>query len=370
MYLIYNVIICYNFSFDISFFNTCYQYLESILEINHKSYLLLCDLISLKISSSAKENIWVDKLRQMIKDNLTHIELNNKEYISFLMLHENLNYKNPTFANLLEIKYYSIQIEKYLKLFLIRLNDDNNLKADFCSLFEEIRSISVDKLLHFFKSKVIRVINQNASVAGIESSSYKILLNENSIQVPYLKNKCSKKFSLVLDLDETLISFKLEPNEENKGTIRFRPYLDSFLQRVKEKYEIIVFTSGTQDYADPLEDAIEQDEKYFDARLYRQHTIACGKDIVKDISRIGRPLDKILIVENMPQNYRLQKENGILIKSFYGEDIYDTALLSLGDILMKIANEFNDVRKGISKYKDEILNKVSTNLSKKNKNEK
>ena len=182
--------------------------------------------------------------------------------------------------------------------------------------------------------------------------------------MPYLKNNCPKKFSLVLDLDETLISFKLEPNEENKGTIRFRPYLDSFLQKVREKYEIIVFTSGTQDYADPLEDAIEQDEKYFDARLYRQHTIACGKDIVKDISRIGRPLDKILIVENMPQNYRLQKENGILIKSFYGEDIYDTALVSLGDILMKIANEFNDVRKGIAKYKNEILNKVSSNLSK------
>ena len=44
----------------------------------------------------------------------------------------------------------------------------------------------------------------------------------------YLKNKCNKKFSLVLDLDETLISFKLEPGDENKGTIRFRPYLDSF----------------------------------------------------------------------------------------------------------------------------------------------
>ena len=169
----------------------------------------------------------------------------------------------------------------------------------------------------------------------------------------------------MLDLDETLISFKLEPGEENKGIIRFRPYLDSFLQKVKEKYEIIVFTSGTKDYADPLEDAIEQEGDYFDARLYRQHTIAYGKDIVKDISRIGRPLDKICIVENMPQNYRLQKENGILIKSFYGEDIYDTALASLGEILMKIANEFNDVRKGIAKYKNEILNNVTSNLSKK-----
>ena len=370
MYLIYNVIICYHFSFDVSFFNTCYQYLESLLEINHKSYLLLCELISLKISSSSMENIWVDKLRLMIKDNLRHIELNNKEYISFFLQHDNINYKNQSSSNLLEIKFYSIQIEKYINLFLNSLNNNNSLKRDFCTLFENIDSISADKLLHFFKSKIIRVINQNASVAGIESSSYKILLNENSIQLPYLKNKCPKKFSLVLDLDETLISFKLEPNDENKGTIRFRPYLDSFLQKVKEKYEIIVFTSGTQDYADPLEDAIEQDEKYFDARLYRQHTIACGKDIVKDISRIGRPLDKILIVENMPQNYRLQKENGILIKSFYGEDIYDTALVSLGDILMKIANEFNDVRKGIAKYKNEILNKVSSNLSKKEKNEK
>ena len=363
MYLIYNVIICYHFSFDKTFFNTCYQYLESILEINHKSYLLLCDLISLKISSSSKGNIWVDKLRQMLKENLKHIELNNKEYISYLMKHDIINYKNPTSSNLLEIKFYTKNIEKYLQLFLNTINNENKLKSYFCSLYENINNISEDKLLNFFKSKVIRVINQNASVAGIESSSFKILLDENSIQVPYLRNKCKKKFTLVLDLDETLISFKLEPNEENKGTIRFRPYLDSFLQKVREKYEIIVFTSGTQDYADPLVDAIEQDEKYFDARLYRQHTIAYGKDIVKDISRIGRPLDKMLIVENMPQNYRLQKENGILIKSFYGEDIYDTALASLGDILMKIAYEFNDVRKGIIKYKNEILKNVSTNLS-------
>ena len=298
----------------------------------------------------------------MLKDNLIHIELNNKEYISFLMEHKNINFKNPTSSNLLEIKFYTMKIEKYLQLFLNTISNTNPLKVEFYSLFENLFSISADKLLHFFKSKIIRVINQNASVAGIESISD---IDNNKVEVPYLKNKCPKKFSLVLDLDETLISFKLEPGDENKGTIRFRPYLDSFLQKVREKYEIIVFTSGTKDYADPLEDAIEQEENYFDARLYRQHTVAYGKDIVKDISRIGRPLDKICIVENMPQNYRLQKENGILIKSFYGDDIYDTALVSLGDILIKISKEFDDVRKGIAHYKNEILNNVTSNLSKK-----
>ena len=361
MYLIYDIIICYHFSFDIPFFDTCYKYLENILEINHKTFLLLCNIISNKISSSSTDNIWVDKLRQMLKDNLIHIELNNKEYISFLMEHKNINFKNPTSSNLLEIKFYTMKIEKYLQLFLNTVSNTNPLKLELYSLFENLFSISADKLLHFFKSKIIRVINQNASVAGIESISD---IDNNKVEVPYLKNKCPKKFSLVLDLDETLISFKLEPGDENKGTIRFRPYLDSFLQKVREKYEIIVFTSGTKDYADPLEDAIEQEENYFDARLYRQHTVAYGKDIVKDISRIGRPLDKICIVENMPQNYRLQKENGILIKSFYGDDIYDTALVSLGEILIKISNEFDDVREGIAKYKNEILNNVTSNLSK------
>ena len=366
LYFIFNVIICYHFSFDIGFFSTCHQYLESILEINYKSYLLLCKLISLKISSLSKDNIWVDKLNKMLKTNLKHIELNNKEYIKFLMSQDNINYKNQNLNLLLEIKFYSFITNKYLQLFLNSINIENKFKNEFCYFFDNINinNLSEDKLLYFFKSKIIRIINQNASVAGIESSSYGILLSENTVQVPYLKFPCSKKFSLVLDLDETLISFRTDPKEENKGTIRFRPYLDSFLQKVQEKYELIVFTSGTQDYADPLEDAIEQDRKYFDARLYRQHTITCGKDIVKDISRIGRSLDKIIIVENMPQNYRLQKENGILIKSFYGEDIYDNALSSLGDILVKIANEFNDVRIGISKYKNEILDKVSTNFSK------
>jgi len=362
MYLIYDIIICYHFSFDIPFFDTCYKYLENILEINHKTFLLLCNIISNKISSSSTDNIWVDKLRQMLKENLIHIELNNKEYISFLMEHKNINFKNPTSSNLLEIKFYTMKIEKYLQLFLNTISNTNPLKVEFYSLFENLFSISADKLLHFFKSKIIRVINQNASVAGIESISD---IDNNKVEVPYLKNKCPKKFSLVLDLDETLISFKLEPGDENKGTIRFRPYLDSFLQKVREKYEIIVFTSGTKDYADPLEDAIEQEENYFDARLYRQHTVVYGKDIVKDISRIGRPLDKICIVENMPQNYRLQKENGILIKSFYGDDIYDTALVSLGDILIKISKEFDDVRKGIAHYKNEILNNITSNLSKK-----
>ncbi len=89
-----------------------------------------------------------------------------------------------------------------------------------------------------------------------------------------------------------------------------------------------------------------------------------NNDFVKDISRLGRDITKIIIVDNMPQNFRLQKENGIFIKTFYGEDQEDSALYELIPILTKIATNGLDVRKSLNQFKDDILNKVSSNLGK------
>ena len=69
-------------------------------------------------------------------------------------------------------------------------------------------------------------------------------------------------------MDETLIHFKPNPNNESSGKIMIRPYLYDFLRNIKKYYELIIFTAATQDYADPIINAIEKDEKYFDYRLY------------------------------------------------------------------------------------------------------
>ena len=371
MLCLYNLIVTYHTSFDEKFFNSCYEYLNSMIDMNHKIYLQLCNIISMKISRSVKNNIWVEKLRNLLSENLKPLGLNDKEYVEFLLKH-NINNSNGIIESLLEIKFYSNKIRNYINLFLKKMNM-SDIKNQFSLIFEKLKEISSDELIKFFKEKIYKVVNKNASVAGKDASSYinektKNFNPENKIKIPYLTNKNPKKFTVVLDLDETLISFKLDKGKNNKGVIRFRPGLDIFLQKIKEKYEIIVFTSGTKDYADPLIDAIEQEHKYFDVRLYREHTIVYENDVIKDISRIGRSLDKIIIVENMKQNYRLQKENGILIKSFYGEDLKDTCLIALADILIKISDEFDDVRKGIAFYKNEILNKVSSNMGKKKKN--
>jgi hypothetical protein len=72
----------------------------------------------------------------------------------------------------------------------------------------------------------------------------------------------------------------------------------------------------------------------------------------------------MIIVDNMPQNFRLQKENGILIKTFYGEDFNDKALIELTPILNSVVEEPGcDIRQRLALYKDEILKKVSSNIS-------
>ena len=48
------------------------------------------------------------------------------------------------------------------------------------------------------------------------------------------------------------------------------------------------------------------------------------------------------------------------------EDIYDTALIDLAPILINIAKEGGDLRKGLKKYKNEIVEKVTSNISKHN----
>ena len=194
---------------------------------------------------------------------------------------------------------------------------------------------------------------------NILKNNFKINSKE---KIPFLKNKKDKKkiFTLVLDLDETLISFHRDEN--GIGIIKPRPYLFQFLKEMSKIYELIIFTAATKEYADPILDLIDKNKIFFDKRLYRQHTIIKDNFVVKDLSKLGRDLSKIIILDNLPQNYELQKENGIFIRNFYGDD-NDDALKELIPILTNITkNPNNDIRVELKKMKEEIFTKITTNL--------
>jgi len=120
------------------------------------------------------------------------------------------------------------------------------------------------------------------------------------VAAPYLPEaKDPNGYTLVLDLDETLVHYYEVSGE---GMFRVRPGCDKFLKEMSEIYEVVIFTAAMQDYADWVLDQIDK-EKRISYRLYRQHASPTGMVFIKDLSKIGRPLNKTIIVDNVAENF-------------------------------------------------------------------
>ncbi len=114
--------------------------------------------------------------------------------------------------------------------------------------------------------------------------------------LPSLENRF--KYTLVIDLDETLIYF----NQEN-NILKYRPFMDTFLNAVKQYYQLVIFTASSKDYADVLIKQIENKNCLFSYCLYRQHLTLFNGRMIKDISRMGREMSKIIIIDNLKVNF-------------------------------------------------------------------
>lgn len=160
----------------------------------------------------------------------------------------------------------------------------------------------------------------------------------------------SDMYTLVLDLDETLVHYS---EHNGMGNYEIRPGMHEFLDRMNELgYELVIFTAATQDYADWVIDQIDPGGR-IKYRLYRQHALPWGPIFVKDMSRIGRDLDRCLMIDNVQENFMLQPHNGIFILTWY-EDPQDTALFDLVPLLEELITTRVKVPEILDKYHDQI----------------
>ena len=338
--------------------------------------------------------------------NNAYIEMITKQYFSYYLLGLLLIY---VFANIKNPKPNEHKIFKKLLIYFIEGNDyllmnnynkfykniikcEEIIKQIIKIVYESIDSINIstlnkiNKISYLFNNINLTTINNINEFADSEIFMTNIIVdlkyystfsskNQNTIiNTPYINEHPTKDYTLVLDLDETLIHFSI--NAQNEGHLFFRPYLFHFLNAVSEYYELIIFTAGLKEYAKIVLDLIENrmGKKIFDYRLYREHTEPNDEGIfIKDLSKIGRNLQKIIIVDNTKENYELQNDNGIEIKSYYGFDSKkmdlmedniildnDKCLLELEKILIKIAEEKpKNLCLILKKYQKEILLKIT-----------
>ena len=187
---------------------------------------------------------------------------------------------------------------------------------------------------------------------------------EKEINPPFLPKKEPKyKYSLILDLDETIVHYIKYKNSEY---VQVRPYLDDFIKELSDYYEIIIFTASYQNYADLAINGIDIDKR-IKYRLYRQHTMKIGNTIIKDLSKLGRDLKKIIIIDNCSENYSLQPKNGINLIDFTGNNNDDILLYLKKDLIDLYKKNPDDVRPYLKQIQI-TMNKRANELINLNKN--
>ncbi|KZT57740.1 NLI interacting factor [Calocera cornea HHB12733] len=172
--------------------------------------------------------------------------------------------------------------------------------------------------------------------------------------LPPLEPKLAGRKCLVLDLDETLLhsSFKMIPHADYVVPVEIewqwhnvycikRPGVDAFLREMGEHYEVVVFTASLSKYADPVLDKLDV-HRVISHRLFRESCYNHKGNYVKDLSRLGRPIQDMIILDNSPASYIFHPNNAVPVTSWFN-DPHDTELTDLCPFLKDI-KEVEDVR--------------------------
>ena len=417
MYYIKVELLCYFLCYDVSFnknFNQAGILLKTIFNLLHINYLILISFIIYDYNKNIEEcNYCLTKLKEIINKELK-IKLNSQDMNenSILLLISN-NFKEIS-------NYYKMIIDNlYSYYYSANSNDKKNevknkfpnclsLNANTLNTIQKLNIISLFFFdvyrfsnnynfeylkkffeLYLYKSKENEALmpfdnlyiknnlysinsNNNYNIKNEICNSNYNSLNLNQYYLPPIKPYY--KYTLVLDLDETLVYFQKDINLYNNNyasninpILILRPGLFEFLNKMKPLYELVLFSFGTKEYVDYILSIIEKKEKIFEYVLYRQHATYEKGDYIKNLSLLGRDLKRIIIVDDIPHVFKLQKNNGICIKAFYGDVISDRNTLKLlGKILEKIrfdADENDgDIRKSLKKQRNLIFTNITTSL--------
>lgn len=159
--------------------------------------------------------------------------------------------------------------------------------------------------------------------------------------------------TLVLDLDDVLVHSDWT---RGRGWRTFkRPGADEFIKDLSQYYELVVYTSQLPTYADPILDRLDP-QRMVQYRLYRDSTRYVDGKHVRDLSKLNRNLEQVLLITADAEAYSLQPENAIKLKKWKVTEKDDTTLLDLLPFLEAVVRtQVPDVRAVVRSYEGEDI---------------
>jgi TFIIF-interacting CTD phosphatase-like protein len=163
-----------------------------------------------------------------------------------------------------------------------------------------------------------------------------------------LDSACSSVPAIVFDLDETLIfGTPIAPRADHISVrvgrrriyIVLRPGLKEFIDAASSLYDIYFFSFSLPQYANPIIDAIAPNTPQ-DHRLFREQCVTCSGYPVKDLRLLDRPLERVVIIDDLEGSALWQLEHLIRISPWQGQNVNDCVLMTqLWPLLKILANE-------------------------------
>ncbi|ORM41554.1 Mitochondrial import inner membrane translocase subunit TIM50 [Babesia sp. Xinjiang] len=166
--------------------------------------------------------------------------------------------------------------------------------------------------------------------------------------------------TLVVDLDKVVA--KLEYDRRTGWQVKKRPFADRFFRELVNYYEIVVWSDDNYPMAT---DVANRWGLPVIGCIHRDRCTKFKGSYIKDLSKLGRNLNRVILVDHDRMACMLQEENAILVREFDGDE-NDRELLHLLGLLKSIALNPQDVKQQLKNHGGGLDRDIGRRFSEKN----
>ena len=349
---------------------------DSLIEIKNDSSFYNSNRKTSGVVSKKQVNNSYHKIRDNINEKDSFLLFTKRKLTNIndesLIIHKNLNkdkLDNENNNNNNENNNYDKNLNfnfnpSCLNFLIERNKKKHQSKKSFCSSNlqfnqDEVNSLSnIEEISNFYSytEKCFEMMYEIEETTDTITHKCTPL----SFQFDKIINEKKKKLA-IFDLDETLVhcqiknieecQFKIEINlpskKKGKIGINVRPNWKTAINKIKDKYVIVVFTASHKNYAEGVLNFLDPNKFYFPYRLYRNNCTIIklnGKDIyIKDLTLFQNiNLKDIIVIDNSVMSFYYQLNNGVPILPYYNS-LRDNELICLSYYLFSIY-DYRDLR--------------------------